>query len=267
MISTVNFDDEKIFKYGKFEDLERTLENQTLGFSNLVKLNDPFEASYSYVHYFSSTEKYKNFSIYNTEGTEAECIEKVKEIIDSELSKYVVTCFTRTPNEPLMWAHYAGQHTGVCYCFDKSQLFKNGSYKYDEVQYSNRRAKVRFFENKTTKEELKSQLGDVICSKSDAWSYEKELRYYAPSKLLIHEFEAKALVAIILGCRAGKDTENIIKIRELIKNYNKKNNHIVKLYYSTMSGSLYEMFVHKERVTSDNTAYDVVSTKNPIKFS
>ncbi|MEL0630730.1 DUF2971 domain-containing protein, partial [Psychromonas aquatilis] len=237
------------------------LNNKTLGFSNLVALNDPFEASYSYVHYFSSTERFNNLSKNNVE--EAKCIERVKGIIDSELSKYVVTCFTRTPNEPLMWAHYAEQHKGVCYCFDKTQLFNGESYKYSDIQYSNRRAKVRFFENSTTKEELKSQLGDVICSKSDAWSYEKEFRYYAPSKSLIHNFEAKALVAIILGCRFNKD--NIIKIKTLIDNYNNENNHIVKLYYSTMSGSLYEMVIQKMDVTSDDTRYDVVSNEEPIQ--
>lgn len=261
----VTFDEDKIFKYGEVKNLERTLKNRTLGFSNLAKLNDPFEASYNYVHHFSSAERSTNYSENSIKGSEAEFVKSVKSIVDTELSKYVVTCFTRTPNEPLMWAHYAENHTGVCYCFDNTKLFQNKDYKNNDIQYSNRRAKLYFFENSTTNAQLKSQLGDLICAKSDAWSYEKELRYYIPSEELVHEYEPQALVAIILGCRVS-DAE-FRKAQELVNSYNQKNGQKIELYYSSMSGWLYEMVVHKMNITTETTGHAVIPVEGAIEFS
>ncbi|PMO52709.1 hypothetical protein BCT07_18120 [Vibrio breoganii] len=259
---SVSFLDSNIYKYGKTKDLERTLKNLTLGFSKLEVLNDPFEAAYNYVHHFSSEERCQNYGGNNCNSDEANFVKSIKKSVNNQLKNYVVTCFTRTPNEPLMWAHYAEDHTGVCYCFDETKLFKNREYRKNDIQYSSQRAKLYYFEGSTTIAQLKSHLGDIICSKSDAWSYEKELRYYTETKNQAHEYEPNSLVAIILGHRMSN--ENIMAARGLVEKYNAENNEKVAIYYSRMSGGLYEMVVEESLLTNEVTLFALNPQDNEI---
>ena len=258
----VNFEENIIFKYGQFKDLGRTLSDRTLGFSRLNELNDSFEASYNYVHHFISVERSNNFSNNCTKGNESDFVNKIQNLIDEELNKISITCFTRTPNEPLMWAHYAQNHTGVCYCFDKSKLFINRDFKVDDVEYSSKLPKLYFFEESTTQPQIYSQLGEVIYGKSDAWAYEKELRYYVQSEARAQNYEPNALVGIVLGCRIS--SEDIGDALRLIARYNQINQQEVKLYYSAMSGWLYEMIVHNMNITVNSIGNAAIPSEQPI---
>lgn len=258
----VSFEENIIFKYGEIKDLERTLKGITLGFSKLKRLNDPFEASYNYVHHFSTVERSDNFSKNCTKGNESDFVNKIQDLINEELNKISITCFTRTPNEPLMWAHYAKDHTGVCYCFDKSKLFKNRNFKNEDVEYSSKLPKLYFFEESTTKSQVSSQLGDVICAKSDSWAYEKELRYYIESESQAHNYESNSLVGIVLGCRVSSDDIN--HASRLINQYNQKHKQKVKLYYSAMSGWLYEMVVHNMNIKVNSIGNAVIPLEQSI---
>ena len=36
-----------------------------------------------------------------------------------ELTRYKISCFSRSATESLMWAHYANKHSGICLVYDK----------------------------------------------------------------------------------------------------------------------------------------------------
>lgn len=265
MSSGIQFDNNIIYKYGGFQDLERTLSNMTLGFSDLTSLNDPFESSFNHIHCFDSQEKSQAYTNDKNEtSNEYLLVNKVQELVKHELSKYVITCFTSTPKQPLMWAHYAENHTGVCYCFDMEKLYRDEKYKLEEVQYSNKKPKVFFFEGSTTESQISAQVGDVICTKSDAWAYEEELRYIANSTERVHPFEPCALVGVVLGCRVSDaDWTTAMK---LVREYNDKNGQNLKLYHASMSGWLYEMEIQPWKVTITTVGNAYLPVEDPLSL-
>ena len=72
----------------------------------------------------------------------------------------IVSCFSKSENNPLMWAHYADNHNGICLTFDFPNDFANQigwsqtavsdfegwklSFKYGNVKYRNVRRTLRF---------------------------------------------------------------------------------------------------------------------------
>lgn len=236
-----------IYKYGKFKDLERTLLKQTLGFSKLDSLNDPFEASYNYIHFFSTLERADSFDNARIgKGPEWQHRKEVISKIDSKLKKIVVTCFTQQPTEPLMWAHYAENHTGVCYCFDSDTLIFEEKFKRKDVQYSNKVPELLYFENSTTDDHLECFLPNVVCTKSDAWAYEKEIRFFGNSSETSHSFKPSSLKAVILGCRVNKEQEE--KAKQLIEKANKSNNTNIKLLFAIKDDGFYHMNIRKTKI-------------------
>lgn len=218
-----------IFKFGLFKDLKRTLENCTLGFSLLSNFNDPFEVKFQYRHFYRSIEEqYASFElssgIYNNSNEV-----NIVELIQSQLSTYRVSCFSQIPHEPLMWAHYADKHQGICYCFNKDNIFPQPEYKKGLVNYSTIVPLLDYFEGYSTEELLKPQLENVILTKSDNWTYEKELRYYTQTDENIHSFNPQSLQAVIIGSRA---IENKDYVEDQIKSYNEKHETNVLILFS-----------------------------------
>ena len=129
------FGKDDIFKYGSLKDLERTLNDETLGFSKLSDYNDPFESEYSTYLFIENSVKRANFM--RTDVTQKyepkiwESHEKIKDWIADYLKTQKVTCFSQSPIEPLMWSHYAEKHHGVCYWFDKTSVSVKGTKFYN----------------------------------------------------------------------------------------------------------------------------------------
>ncbi|EHK9100270.1 DUF2971 domain-containing protein [Vibrio parahaemolyticus] len=252
-----------IYKYGKFKDLQRTLNNRTLGFSRLNKLNDPFEASYNHVHLFATKQRASAFSESGIfEGPEWADRNKVKELIESKLQEVVVTCFTERPTEPLMWAHYADNHKGVCYCFDKEALSFEGGFECQSIQYSNKVPDVFIFENSTTEAQLEMYMPNLICTKSEAWAYEKEIRYFGESSETVHNFDITSLKAVILGCRVT--IEKTLEARKLINSINKKFGTEIGLFHAIKDGGLYKMQIHLMQLEQFKISASYCSQQEPI---
>lgn len=120
---------------------------------------------------------------------------------------------------PLMWAHYADNHKGICikYKFeskffpllseDKKELFRIGNIDY----------KPNFSVN-----EFEIKIWDALFAKSKVWQYEHETRlvYYSindiPKVKTVHV--PGAITGIYLGLRCSSEDERIIKA--LVKDRN-----------------------------------------------
>ncbi|AIW17175.1 DUF2971 domain-containing protein [Vibrio tubiashii] len=260
-----NFEEKEnyIYKYGKLEDLERTLNNKTLGFSKLDSLNDPFEASYNHVHIFATEERATAFSESEIfDGAEWGDRNRVKDFIESKLQEVVVTCFTERPTEPLMWAHYADDHKGVCYCFDRDNLEFKGNFKRQSVQYSNKVPDLLVFENSTTEAQLEMYIPNLICTKSEAWAYEKEIRYFGQSSKTAHNFDVETLQAVILGCRVT--TEQCIKAQKLIDKVNKQYGTEIGLFHAVKDGGFYQMQIHPMKLQRLQISSGYCSPQEPM---
>jgi len=239
------FESKDIFQYSKFNHLENLLIDNTLGFSSLYDFNDPFETAYNLTYYFKSL---IDRNIYLNElngknGSKTELVDKIKDIIKNELSKISITCFSKTPYEPLMWAHYSEKHTGICYCFDKSSIFDREKFHYKDLQYSSELPTINFYELKTTLEILKHQIENIIFTKSTNWIYEKELRFYIESTEKTFKFNPKSLNAVIIGYRVTDHS----KIKKLVDNFNLINKTDVIILYAKPGITDYKMNISNNK--------------------
>jgi len=109
-----------------------------------------------------------------------------------------VLCLSASDRTPLMWAHYAESHSGVCLGFDSSMQPLARAFP---VQYSNTRPIVDL-----TVDNHKQALIKTLYSKSNDWCHEQEWRLcddlHGPG---IHLIPTSALRQIILGFKAPHD--------------------------------------------------------------
>lgn len=231
------FEGNDIFKYGPLAYLEQTLTNCTLKFSKLDRYNDPFETKFQYRHRFKDIGSRNSFL--RQHGLTETKADLIKNYALQYFECFVATCFSLTPYEPLMWSHYADDHKGVCYCFDKTVIFSGCSA--GEVCYSSRLPTLDYFEGSSSMEHLKPQLEDIILTKSNHWSYEREFRFYKASDSTTQVFNPTALEAVVLGSRVEKkDAERVIS---LVLEFNATHQTDVKVFYTHASRNSYSMTI------------------------
>jgi hypothetical protein len=79
-------------------------------------------------------------------------------------------CFGRSWSSPVMWAHYADKHRGVCLGFDVSDRLLT------QVTYTNQKIAVPFGTHLPKHGLTAELLSKVRLTKAMDWSYEKEFR-------------------------------------------------------------------------------------------
>jgi len=99
---------------------------------------------------------------------------------NSEMVK--VACFTETPVNLPMWAHYADNHTGICLEYDTQRIHKNLSNMLFPVKYVEKLLDIVMFAMRAVASESSNVLTYQCVQKLSDWSYEKEWRYiFLPS--------------------------------------------------------------------------------------
>lgn len=124
-----------------------------------------------------------------------------------------VGCFSMTPDNVLMFSHYADNHRGFAVGFDTRCLIDSITTKYDPAEADIR--PVWYFRTMPALD-LKTEPALCATCKSDIWSYENEFRLFvAKNKVLepsgTFSFDRAAIKEVIYGCRALKKTTNICK--------------------------------------------------------
>ena len=141
-----------------------------------------------------------------------------------------ILSLSETPDNLLMWAHYAHGHTGFVLELDGSHDFFKGDNsllgfaKPERVEY--RLERPRMTAEETSKE---AALREIFFVKGLDWKYEKEWRYLknineAQKKFIdangldiyLFSLQSKCITGVILGCYSSRDLEN--KIHELRRN-------------------------------------------------
>jgi hypothetical protein len=126
------------------------LRDRRLKIGRLAEWNDPFE-----LLPFASTERIPRLSVATTLG---------------ELNaRFGWICFSRTWSNPIVWAHYAEQHRGLCVGFDVPDAFCK------PIRYVENREPFPNFDAMTEPEKL-SAMDRMLFTKYSQWAYEDEIR-------------------------------------------------------------------------------------------
>lgn len=244
MTEGINLNKNWIYKYGPLKHLEDTLIKNTLGFSKVSALNDPFEtASIAHISMAGNSKEIRNekSGMFHSEK-------------NTFLNNSQISCFSRTPNEPLMWSHYADKHYGVCYCFDEDELmFYDGfASHFGDIIYSSHLPEIYFKEDNNTEEHWNRELHRVLMTKSLSWVYEKEYRIIR-KKNITNTFRSQSLKAIIIGHNAV--IWNKTRIFELIAKANESRDQKIEIYYACLSTRNFEIYINDKPsyIVSENT--------------
>lgn len=174
------------------------------------------------------------------------------------LNEVEISCFSRNPQEPLMWSHYADKHQGVCYIFDEMDLtIYDLCSDFGDIIDSSHIPHIhfRYPENSERLEiELKSQLKPVIFTKSLVWQYEKEYRIIL-KKGIEPIFRRKSLKGVILGYRTSQFYKK--QVLDVVNIANQNRDEDIKIYYANLSTEIYEMFITEKptRTVAENINY------------
>lgn len=171
-----------LYKYYGFSSGVAALGSQKLGFRNPAYFNDPFELSYL------------------DNSSDSDFVSNKIEILKKSL---VILSLTKTPFNPLMWAHYAEDHRGFVIGYDiEDDFFLSGNYNVisaaeGSVIYTTEKERLDITEelketlhsihligqgeelNSFSKEKLEKivpLLKKALLYKHSCWAYEEEVR-------------------------------------------------------------------------------------------
>lgn len=230
-----NFDIMPLYKYqscpendsAKMDWVRQLLVNHTLYFSSRKLFNDPFDCVVPCFQQIPGTiikrfsEEFVDLKFKDTSEVEKEnlitelmsvkALEDIRNLLQDEVDKAGIVCFSQVRDDILMWAHYADKHKGVCFEFDGSDncLFFGEA---QPVEYKS-------FTQIPLDKNRERQMTRVILTKSKHWMYEKEYRIFRPvnagSQL---DYPVELLTGIIFGCMMPN------KVRETIRQWVEEGN-------------------------------------------
>lgn len=201
-----------IYKYTNINDnLVDTLVNNRLYFNSPKNFNDPFDCNFiletdctaeEKTDYIVSNMTSQGFSspdiddavnkALNNPGSWDQLINQSK---DRFLSNIGVCCFSKTNENPLLWAHYSDKHKGICLIFDTS-LDKRFFCNIFSIKYRSNYPRINFMKHR-------SRFDELILTKSIDWIYEQEVRVTKETGNQLYDFDKSALIGVIFGCKTG----------------------------------------------------------------
>ena len=137
-----------------------------------------------------------------------------------------ILCLSETPDEELMWAHYATGHMGFIVGFDSTHSYFNEQKSIsDELRHLR---KVDYREKRPVLPMVELTGEEMFLVKSSKWAYEKEWRILRPLSeamqfedvhpypIYLFSFPSGAIKSVILGCKipdeVAKDIINILNM-------------------------------------------------------
>lgn len=224
---------EFLFKYRPHDDYsESWISNEELFFASPAVFNDPFDSKIIYTfegtleqkkkylsrlieEYSPTIRKKKKWKIIN-QSLKDETMERGHDAhvarIQQSINEYGIASFSRKPDDLLMFAYYAKDHTG--YCLKYKRLSENVLSMAQVVNYEEFYPRVslldpRFYE--------KGSLGDkILYTKAKCWKHEDEWRIgfaRLPNRVL--KSPHPILEGVILGCNMKREQrEEIVELNK-----------------------------------------------------
>jgi hypothetical protein len=207
-----------LFHFTTAEHGLQAIRDHRLKLAHIDKLNDPFEFIF-------------------TDLADQDSRQKAKSFRDFCASKLGFISFSERWNNPLMWGHYARNHSGICLKF---KITTDAKVK---VSYTPERLIYPADElRKLNENNSETQFKEILSRKSDLWSYENEWRLYFKLNELSFENglhyasfqDLGELTSVIIGLSSQLTIPEIC--RELSNDARK-----VPVFRTTISPDKYEM--------------------------
>lgn len=144
-------------------------------------------------------------------------IEAFKKVAKTFPDRNCVACFSERFSSPLMWAHYADNHAGVClkYLLEMSENITDHMAPI-KVGYSETRPSISFEDildftkrggKRVKTDDRHDVLGKLMLTKGLDWQYEKEWRIVVPAELgnRYRYSSHLKLHSVMLGFRTSED--------------------------------------------------------------
>lgn len=234
-----------LFLYKYYSNLDFVLDtilNKRIYFSSPNDFNDPFDCHPKFSlfrcknddisdwkYYLSALAKEQNPDISQNESIKhAEAAIKnglhqnkdwllkndqfCTQVHKEELKKIRISCFTKTPRNQMMWAHYANNHKGIVLQFRASFMVdaNTETFKGVEVEYYTNHINLKRYVN-TIKE---AEEGDnqaflrlMFCTKSIEWAQEEEVRFFSRNTYV--PFREEALTGILFGSQSPSHCKSL----------------------------------------------------------
>ena len=229
--------------YGNIEYAFDVIKNKRMYFSLQSEFNDPFDClpkfsllackNYGVEYWFEFLkliELFGNPSISNNELNEKvrntlngkshpsidwlQSYEYEKELAIGKLLNGIrICCFTKSPRNQMLWAHYASNHNGVVFQFKTKSMAdgETGETKMFPVTYYDKPVTLREYIEifKAGQNNPLEYARFQYCSKSQEWSGEDEIRFFSKQKYV--PFQEKMLSGIIFGSKTPVNIVNEFK--------------------------------------------------------
>jgi|GEM_PF-1811635 len=112
-----------------------------------------------------------------------------------------ICCFSKSPRNAMMWAHYADNHKGVVLQFKESYMYDNGaSYGGFNVEYYRRPIPLKRYVKameETERGDITAFARLIYCSKSYEWQTEEEVRFFSQKRYV--PYSETMLTGILFG--------------------------------------------------------------------
>ncbi len=220
-LSLIQQDPEILTSIGKqLDDTSRNLFSAIKSVSNEDSIIDRIEKIAEITNFNGLDIKTEVKKVRNTLNP---ILPRIKEIINEN---FAITCFSETPDNILMWSHYADKHSGFCVEYDfKKMTSQSLLLMLFPAIYSNEKPNIplsMFDFNDLDNIKLSngsSGIPDLIISlltKSNIWSYEKEWRIIG-SQSMLQEQKHMEDIAVKVYYGANISPENKERLEAIVK--------------------------------------------------
>lgn len=173
-----------MFKYREInKNLLEGLVNSTIFCASPSKLNDPFDCRVN-------IKRAAHHAISELTGSKKDILTKLVNVngyleqIQSDTGNVAVCSFSLVLEDPLLWAHYANEHRGLCLMYNFPESFLNNPNEIlgaVPIEYDENPLTKWFVENTPSqetdfKEFTLNLVKKVLTIKGKSWAYEKEVR-------------------------------------------------------------------------------------------
>ncbi|PRE60240.1 hypothetical protein C6P96_16330 [Burkholderia multivorans] len=208
----------KLHKYFSVDRLISVLRQPSLRFTQPEHLNDPYECHLTLDRHLLAAD-YRSFRKRGSPMISEIELDRACEMAESTIvidalleyrrwrNNVGILSLTEDPLQLLMWAHYAQDHAGVCVELDVSLLMpKTGAVQPGQCSILR---PVRYQQEKIAGLPRHETMIEVLTTKSEHWSYEREWRLVRSldltrkidDKVYVVDFPLDAIKTVYLGAK------------------------------------------------------------------
>ncbi|MEV3817662.1 DUF2971 domain-containing protein [Aeromonas salmonicida] len=256
----------KVYKYLKSDKgAECVLVDGTLKFTSPKEFNDPFDCRLNFNSKNAPQYFLNKFKSYFDEQyghlSPAEKLKKRKQIermfnigltngslVDNLLSHVGICCFSKEPDNILMWSHYADHHKGFVIEFDVIDILDDtitvSSDFIKEPEYNLMLSKVNYSINmptRTFRDEDPTKVSTMyFLTKAIDWEYENEYRCISHEKGAgIHHFNRELISRVLAGVKMP--AADFARLKEIVNILSRSIGKDIPLIKATMLDGQYKL--------------------------